>query len=1065
MRKNFLLLFLMALLPLSGWAADFTTEASVTVNDIYFGLELTAQYEVNLQVNTTKITDITLDATSSKVNYYTTEACTTKATLAPGSLTPVPGTYYVKVLPSTSANSGWAAGKVIVKAMPLTVTVADASKTFNNKGTEDPDETLGAITAISQLKWKTDHSDLEADNLSGENLTAMAALMTVTRQSGKAVRSSNYTYTAAFTATNSNYTIASTSGKFSITTATFPSTRGTTGNTYSVTVTNNEKTYNGANQNATLTIVDNNLGYTLASSDYTIKYDDATTAKNYKDGGYTIKFTTKGNYGDATITLNTADDKKLVINKQPLDVYVDDLTKVYDGTVTITGATFSYSGLVGDDITMEKPFGDYFAIDATDLPTSVLTVGTYNLKAKVSGSPSGNWANYSPTYSEIGQLTVTARPVTITVADKSKEFGGTDPAFTFEVTGVPSPDDGTGATTTTAISALYSGSTTDKDLLEGLYTAKRTNTTEEVGAHADAIDVELKAVADQTDAEKKVLEQYAITVKKGKFTIGTAKLTVTPKKVTKTYGESYSLADFEVIATNAAGTRVTLTTTPTVKFKEAKYNTTNPTDAGIYIMVVDGTIAADGYDGETATRNEGQFIINKKSITAVLDDQTLMVGDGADDLLTAKVSFVEDPAAATPVNGVVEGDVIGFRLLFNEGTGTGQIANTNFTSGKTQSDADTANKPLTDALDWSEWTVGNNFTSAQATAFNAAITTVTVTASTAITNAHIAAAKAYNETLEGASHAELAAAAVNTYAAGVMIEEVASADNANYNITWTNTGKLTVVASDALALLSNDDDLANVTKLDTKTVVKSSVSIDLSARNAQKLPNTADANRIWDAKQWNTLVLPFDITVGELSTAFGYAIVNVVDATKTTENNVQFQLEMDEIPANTPFLIKTAKKLIDINADGVIAFSGTGNYTIKAPTAAQIAGADAGLGYKFVPVYETIEVDKTMSSLRFLLGNSEKWAYISETSANTWNLVPFSAYVDLSASAAPELVTFTMEEIDGSVTTVKAIESGLAKGGAAYAAEGWYTLNGVKLNGAPAQKGVYINNGKKVVIK
>ncbi|MBP3726840.1 MAG: leucine-rich repeat protein [Bacteroidaceae bacterium] len=29
----------------------------------------------------------------------------------------------------------------------------------------------------------------------------------------------------------------------------------------------------------------------------------------------------------------------------------------------------------------------------------------------------------------------------------------------------------------------------------------------------------------------------------------------------------------------------------------------------------------------------------------------------------------------------------------------------------------------------------------------------------------------------------------------------------------------------------------------------------------------------------------------------------------------------------------------------------------------------------------------------------------------------------------------------------------------------WYTLNGVKLNGTPTQKGVYINNGKKVVIK
>jgi hypothetical protein len=30
---------------------------------------------------------------------------------------------------------------------------------------------------------------------------------------------------------------------------------------------------------------------------------------------------------------------------------------------------------------------------------------------------------------------------------------------------------------------------------------------------------------------------------------------------------------------------------------------------------------------------------------------------------------------------------------------------------------------------------------------------------------------------------------------------------------------------------------------------------------------------------------------------------------------------------------------------------------------------------------------------------------------------------------------------------------------------GWYTLDGRKISGVPAQKGIYINNGKKMVIK
>ena len=61
----------------------------------------------------------------------------------------------------------------------------------------------------------------------------------------------------------------------------------------------------------------------------------------------------------------------------------------------------------------------------------------------------------------------------------------------------------------------------------------------------------------------------------------------------------------------------------------------------------------------------------------------------------------------------------------------------------------------------------------------------------------------------------------------------------------------------------------------------------------------------WAAKKWNTMVLPFDVTVAELSEKLGYAIVNVVNPEKTTGTNIAFRLEMNEIPANTPFIVKT----------------------------------------------------------------------------------------------------------------------------------------------------------------
>ena len=58
-----------------------------------------------------------------------------------------------------------------------------------------------------------------------------------------------------------------------------------------------------------------------------------------------------------------------------------------------------------------------------------------------------------------------------------------------------------------------------------------------------------------------------------------------------------------------------------------------------------------------------------------------------------------------------------------------------------------------------------------------------------------------------------------------------------------------------------------------------------------------------------------------------------------------------------------------------------------------------------------------------------------------------------------------MQEADGSTTTIRSIDADTTGEGKAFAAQGWYTLDGMKLNAAPTEKGVYINNGKKVVIK
>ena len=267
---------------------------------------------------------------------------------------------------------------------------------------------------------------------------------------------------------------------------------------------------------------------------------------------------------------------------------------------------------------------------------------------------------------------------------------------------------------------------------------------------------------------------------------------------------------------------------------------------------------------------------------------------------------------------------------------------------------------------------------------------------------------------------------------------------------------MTVLANNSLVLNGTDNDLTNIEKIAASANATVPVTLNLNPRT--QTPQTSDdsgTERKWAAQKWNTMVLPFDIEVADLSQKLGYAVVNVLDKENTTGTKVAFKLWMGKIDANTPFTVKTAKKLIKETGDadgtyvsetGVINF---GDQEIKAPTAAQKAGADAGNGCLFVPVYQTKTIDNTQQLLRFLMGDGEKWGRVTNAGVK-WNVVPFAAYIDLTGAGenASEMI-FTFEEADGSTTAVKAIDVDFVDASVKKSnTEGWYTLNGVRLQSA-----------------
>ncbi len=291
-----------------------------------------------------------------------------------------------------------------------------------------------------------------------------------------------------------------------------------------------------------------------------------------------------------------------------------------------------------------------------------------------------------------------------------------------------------------------------------------------------------------------------------------------------------------------------------------------------------------------------------------------------------------------------------------------------------------------------------------------------------------------------------------------------AAENANYNIvvnsdgTNAKYGVLTVTAAPALALSTADADL--VAKLTSYAGKSMPVTIDFTARNGRTLGET----RNWEANYWNTLVLPFDITVADLSKALGYAIVNVIDPTRTevsgTGSKFYGKLTMKggngndtKLAANKPFMVKTADAIT-----GIVDF---GTQTIVAPDNLSV---EAGGGANFTGTYTTKTVTGAdNAAIWFLMGNYTNWAFIKSTSTANWDILPFEAFINMSSSSASSF-TFYFEELDGSVTAIKSVDAEDAES-AESAAEGWYTINGIKLNAKPTQKGIYIFNGKKVAIQ
>ena len=128
------------------------------------------------------------------------------------------------------------------------------------------------------------------------------------------------------------------------------------------------------------------------------------------------------------------------------------------------------------------------------------------------------------------------------------------------------------------------------------------------------------------------------------------------------------------------------------------------------------------------------------------------------------------------------------------------------------------------------------------------------------------------------------------------------------------------------------------------------------------------------------------------------------------------------------------------------------NVTINATASTEVAFT----GGKFKGIFSPVSWTSENKSILYL-GAANK-LYWPQPAGNPVNLNAFRAYFDLGTANASEFVLNF--DGDGNTTGVRDLTPALSKGEGA-----WYTLDGRKLTQKPTTKGVYINGGRKVVVK
>ena len=217
---------------------------------------------------------------------------------------------------------------------------------------------------------------------------------------------------------------------------------------------------------------------------------------------------------------------------------------------------------------------------------------------------------------------------------------------------------------------------------------------------------------------------------------------------------------------------------------------------------------------------------------------------------------------------------------------------------------------------------------------------------------------------------------------------------------------------------------------------------------------TLAARTLYKDGAWNTLCLPFDVTIAGSPLAGATARALESASISGSTLTLTFGDAVTTLEAGTPYIIKwtSGDNLVSPVFSGVtIDADADGNYD---------NGVSGDERVRFLGTYKSTAFDAEDKSI--LLMGGENTLYYPTAGAGIGAQRAYFKIGSDGALLARRLTAFNIDFGDDEATGIISLstDSKDSKDNAA-----WYSLDGRKLQGKPSRAGVYINNGIKIVIK